>query len=128
MQGFRSATCAAADRYHIIERACPRELRRQHFEQHFGAALGCLVAQRSEFLRHLRNSGAVAVVEGVRDHLEERRAMLIVDPKNSWTVSTVAAGVGSLNRNGDAARNAAISVLFFAPNFLINEADSIASL
>jgi phage tail sheath protein FI len=38
----------------------------------------------------------------------KRRAMLIVDPKNAWTVSTVAAGVGGMNLNGDAARNAAI--------------------
>jgi Phage tail sheath protein FI len=38
----------------------------------------------------------------------ERRAMLIVDPKNGWLLSTVAAGVSSMNLNGDAARNAAI--------------------
>jgi phage tail sheath protein FI len=38
----------------------------------------------------------------------ERRAMLIVDPKNAWSLSTVAAGVSSMNLNGNAARNAAI--------------------
>jgi phage tail sheath protein FI len=36
----------------------------------------------------------------------KRRAMLVVDPKNAWTVSTVT-GVSSI-LNGDAARNAAI--------------------
>jgi phage tail sheath protein FI len=38
----------------------------------------------------------------------ERRAMLIVDPRNDWSVSTVVAGVAEMNLNGDAARNAAI--------------------
>jgi uncharacterized protein len=38
----------------------------------------------------------------------KRRAMLVVDPKNAWSVSTVAAGMSGMNLNGDAARNAAI--------------------
>jgi phage tail sheath protein FI len=38
----------------------------------------------------------------------KRRAMLIVDPQNAWTLSTVAAGVSGMNLTGDAARNAAI--------------------
>jgi phage tail sheath protein FI len=38
----------------------------------------------------------------------KRRAMLIVDPKNEWTLSTVAAGVSGMNLTGDAARNGAI--------------------
>jgi Bacteriophage tail sheath protein len=38
----------------------------------------------------------------------KRRALLIVDPKNAWTVSTVANGVSGMNLTGDAARNAAI--------------------
>ena len=39
----------------------------------------------------------------------KRRAMLIVDPKNGWTsVSGAQTGAGSMNLNGDGARNAAL--------------------
>ena len=38
----------------------------------------------------------------------KRRAMLIVDPKNAWTISTVVTGVSQMNLNGDVARNGAI--------------------
>jgi uncharacterized protein len=38
----------------------------------------------------------------------KRRAMLVVDPKNAWTLSTVAGGVSGMNLTGDAARNGAI--------------------
>ncbi|MBS0171517.1 MAG: phage tail sheath family protein [Nitrospira sp.] len=48
----------------------------------------------------------------------KRRAMLIVDPKAGWSVSTAASGATSMNLNGDMARNAAI----YFPR--INQADS----
>jgi phage tail sheath protein FI len=38
----------------------------------------------------------------------KRRAMVIVDPKNAWTLTTVTAGASGMNLTGDAARNAAI--------------------
>jgi phage tail sheath protein FI len=39
----------------------------------------------------------------------KRRAMLVVDPKSAWnTVATARTGVGAMNLNGDAARNAAV--------------------
>ncbi len=49
-----------------------------------------------------------AVYQEALSYCVKRRAMLIVDPKAAWAVSTAAAGVASMNLNGDMARNAAI--------------------
>jgi phage tail sheath protein FI len=49
-----------------------------------------------------------AVYQEALAYCVARRAMLVVDPKNAWTLSTVAGGVGAMNLTGDAARNGAI--------------------
>jgi Bacteriophage tail sheath protein len=50
-----------------------------------------------------------AVYQEALSYCVNRRAMLIVDPKNSWTsVSAVQSGVPGMNLTGDMARNAAI--------------------
>jgi phage tail sheath protein FI len=59
------------------------------------------------------------VYQEALSYCAKRRAMLIVDPKNSWqTVSLAQSGVAGMGLNGDMARNAAI----YFPR--INQADS----
>jgi phage tail sheath protein FI len=48
------------------------------------------------------------VYQEAMNYCVKRRAMLIVDPKNSWSVNLARTGVSGMNLNGDAARNAAI--------------------
>ena len=49
-----------------------------------------------------------AVYQEALSYCVKRRAMLLVDPKVGWSVSTAAAGVAGMNLNGDMARNAAV--------------------
>ena len=50
---------SARDREHLIERRHARKMRRQHFKQDIGAALGGLTAQGRKLRCQLVNIGAI---------------------------------------------------------------------